>query len=104
MHLRVEFVLENVQIVGGSDGDDVLGRVPRRVEDLLGKVQAVDADVILTALPSGGADPSGLEDGPGFAALPRCFQGHVTLGVPVEHAEEVVVGSCHDDTDEQSGD
>lgn len=104
MHLRVQFVLENVQIVGGSDGDDVLGRVPRCVEDLLGKVQAVDADVILTALPSGGADPSGLEDSPGFAALPRCFQGHVTLGVPVEHTEEVVVGSCHDDADEQNRD
>lgn len=70
MHLRVQFVLENVQIVGGSDGNDVLGRVPRRMEDLLGKVQAVDADVILTALHPGGTDPSGLEDSPGFAALP----------------------------------
>lgn len=102
MHLGVQFVLENVEIIGGSDGDDVLSRVPRRVEDLLGKVQAVYADVVLATLSSGGADPPRLEDGPGFAALSRRFQGHVALGVPVEHAEEVVVGSCHDDTDEQN--
>lgn len=102
MHLGIQFVLENVEIIGGSDGDDVLSRVPRRVEDLLGEVQAVHADVVLAALSSGGADPPRLEHGPGFAALPRRFQGHVALGVPVEHAEEVVVGSCHDDTDEQN--
>lgn len=102
VHLGVQFVLENVEIIGGSDGDDVLSRVPRRVEDLLGKVQAVHADVVLAALSSGGADPPRFEDGPGFAALPRRFQGHVALGVPVEHAEEIVVGSCHDDTDEQN--
>lgn len=99
VHLGVQFVLKNVEIIGGSDGDDVLSRVPCRVEDLLGKVQAVHADVVLAALSSGGADPPRLEDGPGFAALPRRFQGHVALGVPVEHAEEVVVGSCHDDAE-----
>lgn len=69
MQLRVEFVLEDVQVVGGGDGDDVLGRVPGRVEDLLGEVQAVHADVVLPALSSGGADPPRLQDGPGFAAL-----------------------------------
>lgn len=104
MHLGVQFVLKNVQIIGGSNGDDVLSRVPRRMEDLLGKVQAVHADVVLTALPSGGADPPRLEDSPGFAALPGRFQGHVTLGVPVEHAEEVVVSSRHDDTGGQNRD
>lgn len=104
MHLGVQFVLENVQIIGGSNGDDVLSRVPRRMEDLLGKVQAVHADVVLAALPSGGADPPRLEDGPRFAALPGRFQGHVTLGVPVEHTEEVVVSSRHDDTGGQNRD
>lgn len=101
MHLRVEFVLEDVQIVGGGDGDDVLVWVPRRVEDLLGEVQAVHADVVLPALSTGGADPPRLQDGPRFTALSRRLQGHVALGVPVEHAEEVVVGSGHDDTDER---
>lgn len=101
MHLRVEFVLEDVQIVGGGDGDDVLVWVPRRVEDLLGEVQAVHADVVLPALSTGGTDPPRLQDSPWFTALSRCLQGHVALGVPIEHAEEVVVGSGHDDTDER---
>lgn len=98
VHLRVEFVLEDVQIVGGGYGNDVLCRVPGGVEDLLGEVQAVHAYVVLPPLPPGGADPPGLEDGPGFAALPGRLQGHVAFGVAVEHAEEVVVGSGHDHT------
>lgn len=60
MHLRVEFVLEDVQVVGGSNSDDVLSRVPGRVEDLLGEIQAVHADVVLTALSSSGTDPAWL--------------------------------------------
>ncbi len=98
MHLRVQFVLEDVQVVGGSDGDDVLCRVPGCVENLLGEVQAVHTDVILPAFSSGGTDSPWLEDSSGFAALSRRLQGHVTFGVPVEHAEEVVVGSGHDHT------
>lgn len=69
MHLRVEFVLEDVQIVGGGDGDDVFSRVPGCMEDLLGEVQAVHADVVLPALSSGGTDPPRLQDSAGFAAL-----------------------------------
>ena len=98
MQLRVEFVLEDVQVVGGGDGDDVLVGVPGRVEDLLGEVQAVHADVVLPPLPPGGAHPAWLQDGSGFAALSRRLQGHVAFGVAVEHAEEVVVGSGHDHT------
>lgn len=66
------------------------------MEDFLGEVQAVHADVVLPALSPGGADPPRLQHGPRFAAFPRGLQGHVALGVPVEHAEEVVVGSGHD--------
>lgn len=69
MHLRVELVLEDVQIVGGGDGDDVLSRMPRCVEDLLGEVQAVHADVVFPALSSSGTHPAWLEDSSGFAAL-----------------------------------
>ena len=98
MHLRVEFVLEDVQVVGGGDGDDVLRRVPGCVEDLLGEVQTVHADVVLPALSSGGADPPRFKDGSGFAAFSGRFKGHVAFGVPVKHAEEVVVGAGHDHT------
>lgn len=97
MHLGAEFVLEDVQVVGGGDGDDVLRGVPSRVQDLLGEVQAVHADVVLSPLASGGADPPRLQDGSRFAALPRGLQGHVAFGVAVEHSEKVVVGSRHDD-------
>lgn len=96
VHLRVEFVLKYVQVVGGSDSDDVLVGVPGGVEDLFGKVQAVDADVVFPSLPSGGTDSPWFEDGPGLAALSRCFKRHVAFGVAVEHAEEVVVSSRHD--------
>lgn len=60
MHLIVEFVLEDVQVVGGSDGYDVLRRVPGCVEDLLGEVQAVHADVVLPTFSPGRADPAWL--------------------------------------------
>lgn len=98
MHLRVEFVLKYVQVVGGSDSNDVLVGMPGGVEDLFGKVQTVHADVVFPPLPAGGADSPRFEDGSGFAALSRCFKRHVPLGVAVEHAEEVVVGSRHDHT------
>ena len=97
MHLLVEFVLEDVQVVGGSDGDDVLRGVPGRVQDLLGEVQAVHADVILASFPAL-ADAARLEHGPGLTALPGRLQGHVAFGVPVKHPEEVVVGPSHDHT------
>lgn len=43
----LELVLEDKQIVGGSDSYDALVWMPRRVENLLVKVQAVDADFVL---------------------------------------------------------
>ena len=96
----VHLVLEYVEVVGGCHGDDVLGGVPGRVQDLLGEVQAVHADVVLPPL-APGAHAARLEHGPGLAALPRRLQGHVPLGVPVEHPEEVVVGAGHDHTGER---
>ena len=96
VHVRVYLVLEDVQVVGGGDGNDVLSRVPGRVQDLLGEVQAVHTDVITPALAPHAHAPW-LEHSPGLAAFPRGLQGHVPLGVPIEHAEEVVVGPGHDD-------
>lgn len=102
VHVGVHLVLEDVQVVGGRDGDDVLGRVPGRVQDLLGEVQAVHADVVPSPL-AAHAHPPRLEHCPGLAALPRRLQRHIPLGVPVKHAEEVVVGSGHDDAGGRTG-
>lgn len=96
----VDLVLEYVEVVGGGHGDDVLRRVPGAVQDLLAEVQAVHTDLVLASLASHTHLP-GLQDGPGLAVLPRRLQGHVTLGVAVEHAEEVVVGAGHDHTTER---
>lgn len=43
----LELVLEYEQVVGGGYRDDALVRVPRRVQDLLVEVKAVDAYFIL---------------------------------------------------------
>ena len=45
-----ELVLQEEEVVGGCDGDDVLVRVPRRVKDLLVEVEAVDEDFVALAL------------------------------------------------------
>ena len=44
---------------------------------------------------------AGFEDSPGLAVLSGRLQGDVTLGVPVKHPEEVVVGAGHDHTGDQ---
>ena len=46
----VDFVLEDVEVVGGGHGDDVLLGVPGGVQDLLAEVQAVHADLVLATL------------------------------------------------------
>ena len=46
----LKFVLQQEQVVGGCDGDDVFRRMPSRVQYLLVKVQAVDVDLVLFAL------------------------------------------------------
>lgn len=66
------------------------------MQDLFAKVQTVHANFVFPPL-AAHTDFAGLEDGAGFAVLPRGLQCHVALGVAVEHAEEVVVGAGHDD-------
>jgi len=41
--------LQEEEVVGGGDGDDVFCRVPGSVQDLLVEVEAVDVDLILLA-------------------------------------------------------
>lgn len=95
----VDFVLENVQVVGGCHCNHVIFGVPGSVEDLLIEVQAVHADLVLLPLASRG-HLAWFERGPRFAALPGRLQCDVPPGVAVKHSEEVVVGSGHDGTEE----
>ena len=50
---RLKLVLQEEEVVGGRDGDDVLRRVPGSVEDLLVEVQTVDVDLVLLAFAAG---------------------------------------------------
>lgn len=85
-----KLILEYKQIVGGGDGDDVLGRMPGRVKDLLVEIQAVHADFVLFSL-AARADLLGLERRLRPGDLARCLQRHVPLRRTVKHAKEVVV-------------
>lgn len=93
----VDLVLKNIEVVGGGHSDDVFTGVPSCVKDLLTEVQAVHADLVFAPF-AANTNLSWLEDGSGFAVLPRGFQCHVTLCVSIKHTEEVVVGACHQDT------
>lgn len=47
VHRRVVvFAVENVEVVGGSDGHQVVLRVPARVQDLFGEVEIVHVDFV----------------------------------------------------------
>ena len=43
----LKLVLEEKEVVGGCHCDDVLGWVPRSVQDLLVEVQRVDVNLVL---------------------------------------------------------
>ena len=45
--MSLELVLKEEQVVGGGDCNDVLGRMPGSVQDLLVEVQTVDVDLVL---------------------------------------------------------
>lgn len=94
----VDFVLENVQVVGGCHSNHIIFGVPGSVEDLLIEVQAVHADLVLLPFASRGHF-TWFERGPWFAALPGGLQRDVPPGVAVEHSEEVVVRASHDGTE-----
>lgn len=95
--MLVDLILKYIKVIGGCHSDDVLGGMPGGVEDFLAEVQAVHADLVFAAL-SSNAHLAGFQDGPGFAVLPRRLQRHVALCITIEHSEEIVVGTRHDDT------
>ena len=99
------FVLEDVEVVDGRHGDDVVVGVPGRVQDLLVEVQTVHADLVLLALAAAataaaaGADPARLQQLQRQVVLAGRLQGGVTPLGAVEHAEEVVVRARHDNAE-----
>lgn len=93
-NLLIDFVLENVQVVGGCHGYHIIFGVPRGMQDLLVEVQAVHADFILLPLPTCGNFPW-FQSSSWFAALSGSFQCDVPPGVAVKHPEEVIVGPSH---------
>lgn len=95
--MLVQFILKNVQIVGGGYGDDVVQRMPGCVDNLFAEVQTVHTDFILFALPTC-AYFARLEDGSRPTVFPRRFVGHVLLIASVEHPEEVIVRTRHHNT------
>ena len=93
----VGLVLEYVQVIGGSHGNDVLRWVPGRVQNLLAEVQAVHAHLVLLSLPTC-THSARLQAGARLAVLPGSFQRNIPPCSPIEHSEEVVVGPSHDCT------
>lgn len=86
---------EDEEVVGGSNGDRVLVRMPRRVQDLLGEINRLDIDIILLAvlgpchhLVLGRPHSLGLE-----RALIR-LKSDIVLAIAVINVKVVVVRSC----------
>lgn len=97
LRLSVDPILEDVQVVGGCYGDDVLRRVPSHVQDLFSEVQAVNPDVATAPL-APCVHPPGPQHCPRLAALPPGLQGHASTSLPVKHPEEAIVRPRHDHT------
>lgn len=94
MSVGRQSVLKNVEVVAGSDGDDVFFGMPGGMEDFLPEVQTVHADVrLFPFLPHTHAPR--LQDGTPLAHLTTGLQSHVTPARPVKHSEVVVVRPRH---------
>lgn len=87
-------VLKNIEVVAGSDGDDVVFGVPGGVEDFLAEVQTVHADVCLFPLPAH-THPSRLQDRPALTQLPAGLQSHIASARSIKHSKVVVVSPGH---------
>lgn len=93
----VNFVLEYIQVIGGSYSNNALHGVPGCVKDLLIEVQTVHANLVFLSLTPCTYFP-GLQAGSGFAVLSWGFQCNIPSRVSVKHSEEVVVGPRHNGT------
>jgi len=88
-------LLKQKEIVGSCHRDDVLLRMPGRVQDLLVEVQTVHGDLVLLPL-APGAHLAWFEHCLWFSNFSRCFQCHFLPRIAIKHSEKVVVTSCHD--------
>lgn len=93
----INFVLEYIQVIGGSYSNNALHGVPGCVKDLLIEVQTVHANLILLPLTPCAHFP-GLQVRSGLAVLSRGFQCNIPPSVSIKHSKEVVVGPRHNGT------
>lgn len=98
--LWVDTILEDVQIVGGSYGNDILRWVPSHVQNFLSEVQAVNAHISTATLTASIHSP-GPQHCPRLAALSPSLKCYASPCLPVKHPEETVVRTGHDDTEER---
>lgn len=84
--------MEEIQIVRGSNGQDIVPRVPLCVQDLPVEVQVVCAHFV-TALPRVGRDLLVPENSPQGRHVARCLVAVVPFRLSVKDAEEIIVCS-----------
>lgn len=75
----LKLILEQKEVVCGRDGDDVLGRVPGRVQNLLVEVQAVHVDLIFFPLPTRTHLQGSIHQKPNLFAIPYFAIGFVNI-------------------------
>ena len=87
--------MEQIQVIGGSYGEDIVPRVPRCVQDLPSVVQRLDADLVLL-LAVGGDDPLVAEDLAEGGHVPRGLVTPILSQLSVGDPKEVVVCPSYD--------
>lgn len=90
----VDYVLEYVWVVGSSQGNHVVGRVPGQVHNLL--IESRLSSLIWSSLLFPPGHSPRFQPGSRLILLSKSFQNHVTPPVSVKEPEEVVVGPHHD--------
>ena len=90
-----EFLVVQVEIIGGGDGEDVVLGMPGGMEDFFVKVEAIDGNLVLFPLVRH-ADLARFQDLPRTNVFPRSLEGRLPLGsATIEHPKEVVVTPRH---------
>lgn len=89
------FTLKYIEVVCGSNCNNILLWVPCSMQDFFVEVQAINTDFIFLSLASCAHFPW-LQHSPWFHVVSTCLQRHILLLLPVKHPEEIVVGPSHD--------
>lgn len=91
----LKLILKQKQIIRRRHGNDVLRRMPGRVQYFLIKIQTVHTNLVLLPF-AARAHLARPQHGPRLGDLLGRLQCALALRRPVEHAEEVVVRARHD--------